>query len=228
MALAVLDILVFIERIKGDDSLCRELREHIDDLQAQDERVRSTYAADEDCPKEYASRLPEPDSGNLDLVRDVISELNDLIEIEGQSKGCLSKLIPGRCEKRHRLDVALTHALFHECLNMMRELQDIRGLVLIKRLKLIRRQKRGIQVSELLLIEKLFLHRLVDSCQNDPSGVLGVQPVENKRWTEGTFKQLEQMTDPDNAGTNWGPERETMVIVNKIVKQAYRQIQTTE
>lgn len=216
--------------VNCDNSLCVELQAYKDELNVLDKTVKRQFAADKACPEEYALRLDADTYSsieNYDITRDAITEISNLIKIERERpQGCMSKLIPRRCTKLEKLEIALTYALYHECLVMLRQLQDVEGLVLVKRLKLMRRQMKGIPITDLIFIEQLFLHRLIDSCQNNPYSVLSVRPRETRESIGSMYERLVHMTNPEDVRTRWGPERETVEIVHKIVKQAYEKIQT--
>lgn len=223
VAFALIDL---IGLVKGDDLLCRELQLHRDELGNSNREAKSQFAADEECPEEYETRLKE---GTHVPVQGMINEIKYQLDTPDQLLRCPPiSCSAAKAKRRQQLEVALTYAFYHKCLALMREARDVQGLVFVKELKSMRRQKKGILIADVIYVEQFLLNRLVEACYSDPYRIFGLKPGENDQWIDGTYRQLMQMTDPDKGEEYWGPERDTMLIVNRIVEQAYKKIQGTK
>lgn len=225
----VLESLLYV---KGDSSVCQELRDYAKDLNYLQSDTAGQYAPARSCPEEYKFVLNNAEScasasENINLLDDFIGELRHALELE-EPKSCLSRTLSHVCvsvkRRRNQFKIALTFASFYKAGRLFREGLIVLALIEIERLKMMRTEMEGVAMHEVFTLEDASLKDLADACENDPQEALGVIANSSDRWVESVYRRLMTLTDPDAPGNRRGQERETMELVHRVIEYSYQQL----
>lgn len=217
--------------VESDDNVCQELRDHAKNLRHLQAEAAPQYARARQCPEALRSRLDVARSSaaeDLLMIYELIDQLWNSLNEGTEPKFCPLKWCRRKNRARRQNEIGLTYAIFYKAGRLFRDNLFISALIEIARLKLIRLDMEGVDMTEVFAIEDALLNELADACDDNPRLVLGVSPRSSPRMIYRVHERLSRLTNPNCTHNNWRSEQETMGITHRVLDYAHSKLQNQE
>lgn len=233
-------LLVCVESVKVDRSVCKELQDHLQNLETIQMKTVSSYRPYQDNPPEYETKIASIDT-EYEATHEKLNAIDQLIlDLKSYSKTGSPKssgfrfscLIYGLCsgnkqKERDQIEdqaeqVASTYAQFYRAQKLWENGNRFYALFQIRKLKLERQSISGVPMDRVFDLEQELLRGAVDRCLNNPRSMFGDEGRDFDYWVAS--KLLLNLFDPNQSDAA-ETQQQTWDIVYRLILYAKTKVQ---